>query len=132
MLAFGPKEGEYTGAAYEGIAFFPWIGDKLSFIVKLLFGFTHPEAIAFPVTSMGSVGAALAMVPEFLETGIIGAKDVCVFTAIGICNAGFLSTHVGMMDGIRERSLTNAAIATHFFGGVSAGVFGHILFLLFE
>jgi hypothetical protein len=130
MLAYGPKEGVFTGGAYEGIAFFPWLGDKLSFIIEPLFGFTNPEAIAFPVTSLGSVGAAIAMVPKFLESGIIGAKEVCVFTAIGICNAGFLSTHVGMMDGIRERDLTNVAIVTHFSGGLSAGVFGHVLFLL--
>jgi hypothetical protein len=130
MLAYGPKDGVFTGGAYEGIAFFPWLGDKFSFIIEPLFGFSNPEAIAFPVTSMGSVGAAIAMVPKFLESGIIGAKEICVFTAIGICNAGFLSTHVGMMDGIKERDLTNVAIATHFFGGLSAGVFGHLLFLL--
>jgi len=97
MLAYGSNNGVYTGAAYEGIAFFPWIGAKLSFIIEPLFGFSNPEAIAFPVTSLGSVGAAIAMVPQFLESGIIDAKTVCVFTAIGICNAGFLSTHVGMM-----------------------------------
>jgi len=131
MLAYGPKDGIYTGGAYEGIAFFPWIGGKLSFIIEPLFGFSNPEAIAFPVTSMGSVGAAIAMVPKFLESGIIGAKEICVFTAIGICNAGFLSTHVGMMDGIKERDLTNVAIATHFVGGLCAGVFGHVLYLLF-
>ena len=130
MLAFGPKDGVYTGGAYEGIAFFPWLGEKLSFLIEPLFGFTHPEAIAFPVTSLGSVGAALAMVPKFLQSGIIGAKEVCVFTAIGICTAGFLSTHVGMMDGIRERGLTNVAIVTHFIGALAAGIFGHILFLL--
>jgi hypothetical protein len=131
MLAYGSKDGVYTGAAYEGIAFFPWLGEKLSFVIEPLFGFSNPEAIAFPVTSWGSVGAAIAMVPKFLETGIIGAKEVCVFTAIGICNAGFLSTHVGMMDGIKERSLTNVAIATHFAGGLAAGVSGHVLYLLF-
>lgn len=130
MLAYGPSEGTYTGGAYEGIAFFPWIGAKLSFIIEPLFGFSNPEAVAFPVTSLGSAGAAIAMVPQFLESGIIDAKTVCVFTAIGICNAGFLSTHVGMMDGIKERSLTNVAIATHFAGGLSAGVIGHGLFLL--
>ena len=131
MLAFGPGEGGYTGGAYEGIAFFPWIGEKLSFIIEPLFGFSNPEAIAFPVTSLGSVGAAISMVPQFLESGIIGAKGICVFTAIGICNAGFLSVHVGMMDGLKERDLTSVAIATHFIGGLSAGVFGHALFLLF-
>jgi hypothetical protein len=131
MLAFGPNEGVYTGGAYEGIGFFPWVGAKLSFIIEPLFGFSNPEAIAFPVTSLGSVGAALAIVPEFLASGIVGAKEICVFTAIGICQAGFLSTHVGMMDGIKERGLTNLAIATHFVGSLCAGVFGHALFILF-
>ncbi len=130
MLAYGPNEGVYTGGAFEGIGFFPWIGEKLSFIIEPVFGFTTPEAIAFPVTSLGSVGAAISMVPQFLESGIVDAKGVCVFTAIGICNAGFLSTHVGMMDGIGERDLTSVAIATHFLGGLSAGFFGHMLFLL--
>jgi hypothetical protein len=131
MLAFGPGEAGYTGDAYQGIAFFPWVGEQLSFIIEPLFGFSNPEAIAFPVTSLGSVGAALAMVPQFLETGIIGAKGICVFTAIGICNAGFLSVHIGMMDGLKERDLASVAIATHFIGGLCAGVFGHALFLLF-
>ena len=133
MLTYGPpKDGVYTGAIKEGIAFFPWLGEQLSFIIKPLFGFSHPEAIAFPVTSLGSVGAALAMIPTFLESGIINAKDICVFTAIGITNAGFLSTHVGMMDGIKERDLTNIAIVTHLIGGVTAGFTAHICFLLFQ
>jgi len=130
MLAYGPKDGVYTGGAYEGIAFFPWIGAKLSFIIEPLFGFSHPEAIAFPVTSIGSVAAALAMVPKFLESGIIGPKEICVLTAIGICSAGFLSTHAGMMDGLKERDLTSVAIAAHFSGVLCAGVCGHALFLL--
>jgi hypothetical protein len=130
MLAYGPSEGVFTGGAYEGIGFFPWVGEKLAFVIEPLFGFSTPEAIAFPVTSLGSVGAAISMVPQFLDSGIVGAKGICVFTAIGICNAGFLSTHVGMMDGIRERDLTSVAISTHFIGGVSAGVIGHALFVL--
>ncbi len=131
MLAFGPGEGGYTGEAYQGIAFFPWVGEKLSFLIEPLFGFTNPEAIAFPVTALGSVGAAIAMVPQFLEAGIIDAKGICVFTSMGICFAGFLSVHVGMMDGLKERDLTSAAIGTHFVGGLCAGVFGHVLFLMF-
>jgi len=131
MLSFGPGEGGYTGGAYEGIAFFPWVGEKLSFIIKPLFGFSNPEAIAFPITSLGSVGAAMALIPQFLQNGIIEAKGICVCTAIGICFAGFLSVHVGMMDGLKERDLTSVAIATHFIGGLSAGVFGHVLFVIF-
>ncbi len=130
MLAYGPGASGYTGDAFQGIAFLPWVGERLSFIIEPLFGFSNPAAIAFPVTSLGSVGAAIAMVPQLIETGVVGAKGICVFTAIGICNAGFLSTHVGMMDGIKERDLTNVAIATHFVGGLCAGVFGHVLFLM--
>jgi hypothetical protein len=130
MLAYGPSDAGYTGAAYEGIALFPWVGARLSFIIEPLFGISNPEAIAFPVTSWGSVGAAIAVIPQFLDSGLISAREVCVFTGIGICNAGFLSTHVGMMDGIRERDLTNLAIGTHFVGGLCAGVIAHILFLL--
>ena len=130
MLAYGPGESGYTGAAFEGVGFFPWLGANLSFIIEPMFGFTSPEAIAFPVTSLGSVGASLAMVPQFLESGIIDANGICVYTAIGICNAGFLSTHVGMMDGIGERDLVSVAIVSHFIGGLCAGFFGHLLFLL--
>jgi hypothetical protein len=130
MLSYGAPDGGYTGEAYEGIAFFPWLGGVFSFIIEPLFGFSDPRAIAFPVTSWASVGAALGMIPQFLETGIIGAKELSVLTAIGICNAGFLSTHVGMMDGLRERELTTVAIVTHFIGGMSAGIFAHFLFLL--
>ena len=130
MLTYGAGDAGYTGAAYEGIAFFPWLGDKLSFIIEPLFGFSNPEAIAFPVTSWASVGAALATIPQFLADGIVGAKEICVLTAIGICNAGFLSTHVGMMDGIKERELANVAIGTHFIGGLCAGMFAHGLFLI--
>ena len=55
---------------------------------------------------------------------------MCVFTAIGICNAGILTPHVGMMGGIKERGLINVAIGTHFAGGLCAGVIGHGSFLL--
>jgi hypothetical protein len=130
MLAYGPGDNGYTGAAFEGVGFFPWVGANLSFVIEPIFGFTSPEAIAFPVTSLGSVGASLAMVPQFLESGIIDANGICVYTAIGICNAGFLSTHVGMMDGLGERSLVSVAIGSHFIGGLCAGFFGHLLFLL--
>lgn len=132
MLAKGPADGGiYTGAAYEGIALFPWIGEKLNFILQPLFGFSNPEAIAFPVTSLGSVGASLGIAKNMLEAGIIGARDIAVFTAMGICNAGFLSVHVGMMDAIGERDLTNQAIGTQFIGGLIAGIAANLLFIIF-
>ena len=61
MLTFGPKDPTigYQGLPYEGVAFLPWVGAKLEWLFKPLFGFTHAELIAFPMTSLGAVGAAL-------------------------------------------------------------------------
>lgn len=46
MLTNGASaDGTYTGAAYEGIAFLPWLGKKLEFILSPLFGSQmHPES----------------------------------------------------------------------------------------
>lgn len=133
MLTNGPSEsGSYTGAAYEGIRVLPWIGEKLSFVIKPLLGFTNPEAIAFPVTSLGSAGAALGLVPKFLKSGAIGANEIAVFTAMGMCWSGYLSTHVAMMDALKVRQLTNKAIISHTIGGLCAGIAAHFMYVLFS
>ncbi|PIH05969.1 CD0519/CD1768 family membrane protein [Clostridium combesii] len=130
MLTNGPSPKGYTGAAYEGIAFFPWVGDKLSFILNPLFGFKHPEAIAFPITSLGAVGAAMSLVPQFLSKNLIGANEIAVFTAMGMCWSGYLSTHIAMMDSLNCRKLTGKAILSHTVGGLVAGVSAHIIYML--
>ncbi|WP_050607917.1 CD0519/CD1768 family membrane protein [Clostridium niameyense] len=130
MLTNGPSPKGYTGAAYEGIAFFPWLGGKLSFILNPLFGFKHPEAIAFPITSLGAVGAAMSLVPQFLAKNLIGGNEIAVFTAMGMCWSGYLSTHIAMMDSLNCRKLTGKAIISHTFGGLVAGIAAHIIFAL--
>ncbi len=131
MLTFGPsKDGSYTGAAYEGIKLLPYLGEKISFIVKPLFGFKSPEAIAFPVTSLGAVGAAMSMVPNFIQNNIITPNDIAVFTAMGMCWSGYLSTHIGMMDALNSRELASKAIVSHTIGGLVAGIASHFLFIL--
>lgn len=132
MLTNGPSPtGEYTGAAYEGVKLLPWIGSKLSFILNPLFGFQSAEAIAFPITSLGAVGAAIGLVPKMLEQGLIGGNEIAVFTAMGMCWSGYLSTHVAMMDGLKCRELTGKAILSHTFGGLAAGIAAHFLYVLF-
>lgn len=132
MLTNGPSPtGEYTGAAYEGVKLLPWIGSKLSFILNPLFGFQSAEAIAFPITSLGAVGAAIGLVPKMLEQGLIGGNEIAVFTAMGMCWSGYLSTHVAMMDGLKCRELTGKAILSHTFGGLAAGISAHFLYALF-
>lgn len=122
----------YTGAAYEGVSLIPKLGAFLSPVIQPLFGFQSPEAIAFPFTSLGSAGAALALVPEFLRDGLIGGNEIAVFTSIGMCWSGYLSTHVGMMDALGVRQLASKAILSHTFGGIAAGVFAHYAFVLYS
>jgi hypothetical protein len=131
MVTWGPKDAAlgYQGLAYEGVPLLPAVGRSLGFFFNALFGFTSPEAIAFPITSLGAVGAALSLVPRYLKEGLIGGNDIAVFTAIGMCWSGFLSTHTGMMDALGRRDLIGKAIGSHTIGGLAAGVFAHYLFL---
>ena len=136
ILTFGPStdpetgQAVYNGVAYEGIKLLPMLGDKLSFILEPLFGFTSPEAIAFPITSLGAVGAAMSLVPKFITDGIVTPNDIAVFTAMGMCWSGYLSTHVGMMDALDARPLTGKAILSHTIGGLCAGISAHFIFML--
>ncbi len=131
MLTNGPSaEGTYTGAAYEGIALLPWIGDKLAFILKPLFGFSSAEGIAVPITALGSAGAAIGLVPKLVTSGLAGARDVAVFTAMCMCWSGYLSTHVAMMDNLKCSKLTGHAILSHTIGGLCAGVAANWLYRL--
>ncbi len=132
MLTNGASvDGVYTGGAYEGIALLPWIGDKLSFILKPLFGFSSAEGIAVPITALGSAGAAIGLVPKLVASGSAHAGDVAVFTAMCMCWSGYLSTHVAMMDNLKCSKLTGHAILSHTIGGLCAGVAANWLFKLF-
>lgn len=130
MLTFGPGENGYTGAAYEGIALLPAIAEKLDFIFHWMFGFRSPELVAFPMTSLGAVGAALGLVPKFQASGLIDGNAIAVFTAMGMCWSGYLSTHTAMLDSLGYRELTSKAIIAHTVGGLCAGIIAHWLFVL--
>ena len=130
MLTFGPGENGYTGAAYEGIALLPAIAEKLDFIFYWLFGFESPELVAFPMTSLGAVGAALGLVPKFQASGLIDGNAIAVFTAMGMCWSGYLSTHTAMLDSLGYRDLTSKAIIAHTIGGLCAGILAHWLFVV--
>lgn len=131
MLTNGMPQGGYTGAAYEGIGILPIIGAKLNFILKPLFGFTSPQAIAFPITALGAVGAAIGLVPQFIKEGVIEPREIAVFTSMGMCWSGYLSTHVAMMDSLKYRELTGKAIFSHTIGGLAAGMAANFLYSLF-
>lgn len=130
MLTFGMPEGGYSGGAYEGIALLPYLAGKINFVFEWLFGFTNPELVAFPITALGAVGAALGLIPRFVQENIINGNAIAVFTAMGMCWSGYLSTHTAMLDSLGYRSLTSKAILAHTIGGLVAGVAAHWLYVL--
>lgn len=131
ILTFGPSaSGAYTGAAYEGVEILPWLADKIDFVFKALFGFNDPHLVAFPITSLGAVGAALSLVPNFVANGWADGNAIAVFTAIGMCWSGFLSTHTAMLDSLGYRELTPKAILAHTIGGLAAAFAAHWAYVL--
>ena len=131
ILTFGPSaSGAYTGAAYEGVEILPWLADKIDFVFKALFGFNDPHLVAFPITSLGAVGAALSLVPNFVANGRADGNAIAVFTAIGMCWSGFLSTHTAMLDSLGYRELTPKAILAHTIGGLAAAFAAHWSYVL--
>lgn len=132
MLTFGPSgaDGAYAGVAYEGVPVITWVANKINFIFKWLFGFENGALISFPMTALGAVGAALGLVPRFISEGIIDNNAIAVFTAIGMCWSGFLSTHAAMLDSLGYRKLISKAIGAHAIGGLAAGIAAHWLYVL--
>ncbi|MCM1530672.1 MAG: nucleoside recognition domain-containing protein [Bacteroides sp.] len=133
MITFSTGAGgTYTGAAYEGVPLLPWLAGKVNFLFEWLFGFQHPELIAFPITALGAVGAALGLVPTFIAQGFIDNNVIAVFTAMGMCWSGYLSTHSAMLDSLGYRNLVPKAIGAHTIGGLCAGISAHLFYLLFS
>lgn len=119
----------YTGGAFQGTQLLPWLAGKISFVFEWLFGFTAPELIAFPITALGAVGAALGLIPEFVSKGIIDGNAIAVFTAIGMCWSGYLSTDAATLDSLGYRPLVPKAFLSTFIGGICAGVISHWLYV---
>ena len=133
ILTFGPSaSGEYTGAAYEGTELLPLLAGKVNFIFEWLFGFKDPHLLAFPITALGAVGAALGLIPNFIQAGWIDGNAIAVFTAIGMCWSGYLSTHTAMLDAMGFRKLTSKAILAHTIGGLVAAFIAHWTFVLYS
>ena len=123
--------GVYDGAAYEGVGFLPWLFGKINIVFDWLFGFEHPALMAFPITALGAVGAALGLIPGFIQEGWVDGNAIAVFTAIGMCWSGYLSTHTAMLDALGYRKLTSKAILAHTIGGLVAAVAAHWMFVLY-
>ena len=132
ILTFGPSDGTYDGQAYEGIELLPFLAGKINVVFEWLFGFKDPHLVAFPITALGAVGAALGLVPSFLAEGWADGNAIAVFTAIGMCWSGYLSTHTAMLDSLGYRELTSKAILAHTIGGLAAAIAAHWIYMLYS
>ena len=131
MITFGPGDaGVYNGSSSQGVPILPWLAEKIHWVFEWLFGFSHMELIAFPMTALGAVGAALGLLPTFNAAGILDGNAIAVFTAIGMCWSGFLSTHTAMLDSLGYRKVISKAIGAHAIAGLCAGIIAHFVFLL--
>ena len=130
MLTFGKGAEGYTGAAYQGVPVITWLADKVDIVFHWLFGFDNGALVGFPITALGAVGAALGLVPTFVDNGIITNNAIAVFTAMGMCWSGYLSTHTAMLDSLGYRKLIGKAITAHTIGGLCAGIAAHWLYVL--
>ena len=132
MLLTNPMPaGGYTGEIGQGVAFLPWLGEKLSFILGPIFGFSSDSFIAVPITALGSAGAAIGLVKEFANGMTVTGNDIAVFTAMCMCWSGYLSTHIAMMDALKTKEMTSSAILSHTIGGLCAGFAAHIFSMVF-
>ncbi len=131
MVTFGPGEGGvYDGSSSQGVPILPWLAEKIHWVFEWLFGFKDMELIAFPMTALGAVGAALGLLPTFNAAGILDGNAVAVFTAIGMCWSGYLSTHTAMLDSLGYRKVISKALGAHTIAGLCAGIIAHFLYLL--
>ena len=130
-LTFGsdPETGTYTGEAYQGTELLPLLAGKAGFVFHWLFGFTASELVAFPITALGTVGAALGLIPEMMTKGIIDSNAIAVFTAMGMCWSGFLSADAATLDSLGYRHFISRSFTCTFFGGIAAGIITHWLYV---
>lgn len=131
LITFGPGDGGvYDGSSGQGVPILPWLAQKIHWVFEWLFGFADMRLIAFPMTALGAVGAALGLLPTFNAAGILDGNAIAVFTAIGMCWSGFLSTHTAMLDSLGYRELTSKAVLSHTIGGFVAAFVAHWVYWL--
>lgn len=105
-----------------GLAIIPGVLIISTLVMLLTFG---------PSASGAYAGAALGLIPNFMTAGWINGNAIAVFTAIGMCWSGYLSTHTAMLDALGYRKLTSKAIIAHTVGGLVAAFIAHWAYVVY-
>ena len=99
MITFGTGDaGVYNGTANQGVPILPWLADKVHWIFEWLFGFKHMELIAFPMTALGAVGAALGLLPTFNAAGILDGNAIAAQQLAGFALGSVVAGVCSMLD----------------------------------
>ena len=99
MITFGPGEaGVYNGSSSQGVPILPWLAEKIHWVFEWLFGFQNMELIAFPMTALGAVGAALGLLPTFNAAGILDGNAVARLPFHPHRHAGFPGLSQGYLQ----------------------------------
>lgn len=77
--------GHYNGSAYQGVGLLPFLGEKIDFILKPMFGFSNMENISVPLTALGAAGAPVGLIPDLIAKGLANSHDIAVFVAMAMC-----------------------------------------------
>ena len=115
-----------------GVAIIPGVLCISTLVMMLTFGPAGEGGVytGAAFTALGAVGAAIGLVPRFVSEGIINGNAIAVFTAMGMCWSGYLSTHTAMLDSLGYRKLIGKAIGAHTIGGLCAGIAAHWIWVL--
>ena len=132
ILTMGKPEAGYNGQAYQGVGILNFLGEHFSQLFYVLFGFKSSELVAYPLTTLGATGAALALVPPFIQQGLVGGNEIAVFTAMSMVWSAFLCTHTSMMEVLDFSKFASKAMLAHAVAGVAAGSIAHYLYLFVE
>ena len=73
---------------------------------------------------------SISLINNLVSLNLVSQNDIAVFTAMCVCWSGFLSTHASMLDSMNYNELIGKAILSHAIGGLMAGIFAHLIFML--
>lgn len=131
ILLMKAPPGGYSGEAFEGVGLIPAWMTWFRPIVQPVLGLSSDAMVGLTVACLGSAGAAVSLLQKMRAIGLtLASHEISVFAAFAILWSGFLATHVAIMDALGFRRFMAAAIWSHLFAGIVAGITANYLYQL--